>query len=559
MAAALPVGVALPASLESRREQMFPELTAAQIARLEKHGKRVRTQTGDVLVEPGGRYRCLMVVLSGSIEIVRPGLSGEELVVVHTANHFAGEMSILRGAASVIRARVREEGEIIAIDEEQLRGIVQTDAELSELFMRAFILRRVGLITVEHGDVVLLGSRHCAGTLRVRQFLTRNSFPHVNLDIDSDPGAQAIVERFQLTHDDIPVVICRGTVLKNPSNEQVAKCLGMNPQVDPARVHDVIVIGAGPAGLAAAVYAASEGLDVRVIETNAPGGQAGSSSRIENYLGFPTGISGQALAARALVQAQKFGALVSIASNALRLRCESPIRAVELAGDEMVHGRAIIIATGAAYRTLALDNLSQFVGTGVYYAATQVEARLCRGEEVIVVGGGNSAGQAAVFLASSCRRVHILVRSDGLADSMSRYLIRRIEESPNITLHTRTEITALAGNGNLEKVTWGSPTGSETRQIGHVFLMMGADPNTRWLANCVALDSKGFVKTGPDLGLEELSAARWPLQRAPYLLETSAPGIFAVGDVRCGSTKRVASAVGEGSVCVLLVHRVLSG
>jgi thioredoxin reductase (NADPH) len=548
----------MPANLESRRAQMFPELTPAQVARLERHGTRVRTNKGDVLAEPGERYRRLMVVLSGSIEIVRPGISGEELVTVHTVNHFAGEMSTLRGAASVVRARVREEGEILAIDSDNLRTIVQTDAELSELFMRAFILRRVGLIAVEHGDVVLIGSRHSAGTLRVQQFLTRNSFPHVNVDVDSDANVQALIERFHLSIDDIPVVICRGKVLRNPANEQLAACLGMNPQVDPARIHDVVVIGAGPAGLAAAVYAASEGLDVRVIETNAPGGQAGSSSRIENYLGFPTGISGQALAGRALVQAQKFGAVVSIASRALRLRCPSPVYTIELSGDEVVRGRAIIIATGAEYRTLALENLSQFVGNGVYYAATQVEARLCKDEEAIVVGGGNSAGQAAVFLSANCRQVHVLVRSNGLADSMSRYLIRRIEESPNITLRTRTEISALQGNGQLEKVTWRNDSGTETRQIGHVFLMMGADPNTRWLRDCVVLDAKGFVKTGPDLATDDLGQAHWPLRRVPYLLETSIPGIFAVGDVRSGSTKRVASAVGEGSVCVLLVHRVLS-
>ena len=548
----------MPANLESRRAQMFPELTPAQIARLERHGTRVRTHEGEVLVEPGGRYRHLMVILSGSVEIVRPGLSGEELVIVHTANHFAGEMSTLRGAASVVRARVREAGEILAIDAENLRAIVQTDAELSELFMRAFILRRVGLIAVEHGDVVLIGSRHSAGTLRVQQFLTRNSYPYVNVDVDSDANVQALVDRFHLSVDCIPVVICRGKVMRNPANEQLAACLGMNPQVDAARIHDVIVIGAGPAGLAAAVYAASEGLDVRVIETNAPGGQAGSSSRIENYLGFPTGISGQALAARALVQAQKFGAVVSIASNALRLRCESPVYAIELSGGELVRGRSVIIATGAQYRTLALENLSQFVGTGVYYAATNVEARLCKDEEAIVVGGGNSAGQAAVFLSANCRHVHILVRSNGLADSMSRYLIRRIEESPNITLRTRTEIAALEGNGQLQKVTWRNDSGTETRPIGHVFLMMGADPNTRWLRDCVALDAKGFVKTGPDLATDDLAHTQWPLRRAPHLLETSVPGIFAVGDVRCSSIKRVASAVGEGSVCVLLVHRVLS-
>jgi thioredoxin reductase (NADPH) len=548
----------LPLNLESRRDQMFPELTAAQIERLGRYGTRMRTREDEILAEPGELYRRLLVVLSGSIEIVRPGLYGEELVVVHTANHFAGEMSILRGAASVVRARVREAGEILAIDRENLRTVVQVDAELSELFMRAFILRRVGLIAGGQGDVVLIGSRHSGGTLRVQQFLTRNAYPYLSVDVEGDANLQAFIERFQVSVDEIPVVICRGTVLKNPSNEQLAKCLGMNPQVDAARIHDVLVIGAGPAGLAAAVYAASEGLDVRVIETNAPGGQAGSSSRIENYLGFPTGISGQALAGRALVQAQKFGAIVSIASSAARMRCEAPIHGIDLSGSELVRGRAVIIATGAAYRTLALENVNQFAGTGVYYAATNVEARLCKDEEVIVVGGGNSAGQAAVFLSASCRQVHVLVRSMGLANSMSRYLIRRIEETPNITLHTRTEITALHGNGQLQQVTWRSESGSETRGIGHVFLMMGADPNTGWLGNCVVLDAKGFVKTGPDLTADDLARSHWPLNRAPYLLETSVPGIFAVGDVRCGSIKRVASAVGEGSVCVSLVHRVLS-
>ena len=549
----------MPANLESRRAQMFPYLTAAQLARLVPHGARVRTRKGDVLAEPGERHRKLMVVLSGSVEIVRPGIAGEDLVTVHLPNQFAGEMSTLRGQGSLVRARVREDGEILAIDEEHLRAIVQTDSELSELFMRAFILRRVGLVSTAPGDVILIGSRHSAGTLRVQQFLTRNSYPYLSLDVDSDSSVQALLERFRVNVDDIPVVLCRGEqVLRNPSNEQLAACLGMNPQLDDARIHDVIVIGAGPAGLAAAVYAASEGLDALVLETNAPGGQAGSSSKIENYLGFPTGISGQALAGRALVQAQKFGATVSIASSALRLRCEPPLHAVEVSGGQIARGRAIIIATGAEYRQLALENLAQFIGVGVYYAATHVEAQLCKGEEVIVVGGGNSAGQAAVFLASSCRHVHLLVRSKGLADSMSRYLIRRIEESPNITLRPYTEIAALEGDGQLRRVTWRTGSTRETHDIGHVFLMTGADPNTRWLQGCVALDDKGFIKTGSDLGAEDLDPARWPLPRAPYLLETSVPGIFAVGDVRSGSIKRVASAVGEGSVCVQLVHRVLS-
>jgi thioredoxin reductase (NADPH) len=467
-------------------------------------------------------------------------------------------MSTLRGAASVVRARVREEGEVLAIDSEHLRAIVQTDAELSEILMRAFILRRVGLIASRSGDVILVGSRHSAATLRLQQFLTRNAFPYISIDVERDPSAQALLDRFHVSADDIPVVLCRGeTMLKNPSNGELAACLGMNPQVDDTKVRDMVVIGAGPAGLAAAVYGASEGLDVLVIETSAPGGQAGSSSKIENYLGFPTGISGQALAGRALVQAQKFGAEVTVASSAVRLRCEQRPYEIDLADGRVVRARAVVIATGAEYRRLALDNLERFIGVGVYYAATPVESRLCKDEEVIVVGGGNSAGQAAVFLAGGCRHVHVLVRSSGLAESMSRYLVRRIEESPNITLHTRTQVSALEGGTRLERVTWSNGAGAETREIGHVFLMTGAVPNTHWLQGCVALDEKGFVRTGSDLHAADLAPAQWPLSRAPHLFETSRPGIFAVGDVRCGSTKRVAAAVGEGSVCVQLVHRVL--
>jgi thioredoxin reductase (NADPH) len=547
-----------PNPIEARWDQAFPRLTPAQIARLEPHGTKQRTRKGEILAEPGERHRVMLVVLSGSVEIVRPGLSGEELIVVHAPGQFSGEMSTLRGAASVVRARVREEGEVLAIDSEHLRQLVQTDAELSEILMRAFILRRVGLIASRSGDVILIGSSHSAGTLRLQQFLTRNAYPYISIDVERDPSAQALLERFHVSVDDIPVVLCRGEkMLKNPGNEEIAACLGMNPQIDDSKIRDMVVIGAGPAGLAAAVYGASEGLDVLVIESSAPGGQAGSSSKIENYLGFPTGISGQALAGRALVQAQKFGAEVTVASSAMRLRCEQLPYEIDLSNQHVIRARTIIVATGAEYRRLALDNLEHFLGVGVYYAATAVEARLCNAEEVIVVGGGNSAGQAAVFLAGSCRHVHVLVRSDGLADSMSRYLIRRIEESPNITLHARTRVSALEGDTRLERVTWQNAAGAETRDIGHVFLMTGAVPNTRWLQGCVALDDKGFVRTGSDLHADELTPAQWPHARAPHLFETSRPGIFAVGDVRCGSTKRVAAAVGEGSACVQLVHRVL--
>jgi thioredoxin reductase (NADPH) len=546
--------------LETRREQMFPKLTPAQVGRLEAYGKRLRIRAGEVLAEPGDRRGRMLVVLSGAIEIVLPGMAGETLVTVHTTGNFSGEMSALRGAGSTVRVRVREDGEVIAIEHEDLRRVVQNDSELSELFMRALILRRMGLIAAQQGDVVLIGSSHSAATLRLRQFLGRNGFPHVSLDVDRDADVAALLERFHIGIDEVPVVLCRGEqVLRNPTNEQLADCLRMNPEYDDATVRDLIVIGAGPAGLAAAVYGASEGLDVLVLETTAPGGQAGTSSKIENYLGFPTGISGQALAGRALVQAQKFGADVTVASTVARLLCHRRPYRIELAGGRVVHGRTIIVATGAEYRPIAIENLSSFIGAGVYYAATHLEAQICRGEEVIVVGGGNSAGQAAVFLASVCRHVHLLVRSSGLAESMSRYLIRRIDESPNITLRPFTEITALEGNGQLERVTWRNSAKKETeaRDVAHVFLMTGAVPNTRWLEGWVALDDKGFVRTGADLRTEDLEATKWPLSRPPHLLETSRPGIYAVGDVRAGSIKRVAAAVGEGSACVQFVHSAL--
>lgn len=537
---------------------MFPHLTPAQIARLSAHGRKVATQKSQILAEPGD-HPPMYVVLSGSIEIIQPTLSGETLIVVHTPGSFSGDVGTLRAISSVVRMRVREAGEVLAIDEAQVRAIVQTDSELSELFMRAYILRRVALMTSQSGDVILLGSTHSAGTLRLQQFLTRNSYPFVNLDIDTDASVRDLLERFRVTVVDLPVLVCRASiVLKNPSNEEVAAILGMNQQIDDDRVRDLIVVGAGPAGLATAVYAASEGLDVLVLETGTPGGQAGSSSKIENYLGFPTGISGLALAARALIQAQKFGAEIRTAYPVMSLRCDQRPYSIEFANGHAARARSIVIATGAEYRQLSLDNASRFLGTGIYYAATSTEARRCGSGEAIVVGGGNSAGQAAVFLAGSCRMVHLLVRSTGLADTMSQYLIRRIDEMPNITLHVRTEITALEGKDQLSRVTWKTAgKDAETHDIGHVFLMMGALPCTSWLNSCIALNEKGFVRTGSALHGADLSAARWPNARQPEFFESSIPGIFAVGDVRCGSVKRVAAAVGEGSACIQQVHRAL--
>src|SRR5262249_45785119 len=359
---------------------------------------------------------------------------------------------------------------------------------------------------------------------------------------------------------DVPVLICRGdAVMRNPTNLQIADCLGFNEAIDQTRVSDLVIVGAGPAGLAAAVYGASQGLDVLGLESNLPGGQAGSSSRIENYLGFPTGISGLELTGRAYAQALKFGARMMVAKGATRLACGGTRYVVEIDGGPRVPARAVIIATGAQYRKPPLENLSSFEGAGVYYGATPMEAQLCIGEDVVVVGGGNSAGQAAVFLAQTARCVHMLVRGPGLADTMSRYLIRRIEENPAIVLRTRTEIVGLEGNQRLERVRWRVDSSGEieTRDIGNVFMMTGANPNTQWLDRCVVLDDKGFVKTGPDLSSNDLALAKWPLARPPFFLETSRPGIFAVGDVRGSNIKRVASAVGEGSTAVAFIHQRL--
>ena len=550
------------ATVASRLDHIFPTLTPAQIDRIATHGSVRQISRGEVLIEEGERVVPFFVVTAGQVEIVRPAKpgSGEMIVTVHGPGQFSGEVNMLSGRRSLFQARVTEPGEVIELDRKNMSALVQTDAELSEIFMRAFILRRVELITQGIGDVVLIGSNHSPGTLRVKEFLTRNGHPYRYIDLDLDADVQDLLDHFHFAVADVPVLICRGvTVLKNPTNQKIAECLGFNEAIDQTHVRDLVIVGAGPAGLAAAVYGASEGLDVLVLESNAPGGQAGSSSKIENYLGFPLGISGQKLAGAAYVQAEKFGAQVIIAQDATRLTCSRKPYAIETGSGTRVPGRAVIIATGAEYRKLAVDNLARFEGAGVYHGATFVEANVCAGEDVIVVGGGNSAGQAAVFLAETARRVHMLVRSSGLAESMSRYLIRRIEDNPKIDLHTHTEIEALEGNDHLERVRWRDrQTGAvETHEIRHIFTMTGAMPNTGWLRGCVAVDAKGFIKTGPDLSPDDLAAARWPLSRPPHLLETSLPGVFAVGDVRGGNIKRVASAVGEGSIAVSFVHQVL--
>jgi len=549
-----------PPSSGPPAEHIYPTLTPAQLGRIAAHGRRRRVEAGEVRVQAGEQTARLFVVVAGRIDVVRPSAAGDEVVVAFGPGMFTGEVTMLSGRPGLAQIRAGVAGEVIEVGRDELLALIQSDGELSEILMRAFILRRVELIARGISDVVVLGSAHCQGTLRIRAFLTRNGHPHTMLDLDRHAGVQELLDRFHVSAADVPVVItCGEVVLRNPSNQQIADALGFNDAIDQTQVRDLVIVGAGPSGLAAAVYGASEGLDVLVVESTAPGGQAGSSSRIENYLGFPMGISGQELAGRAYTQAEKFGAQVIIGKGATRLACDRKPYALELGDGQRLPARSVIIASGAEYRRLPIDNLPQFEGAGVYYAATFMEAQLCAGEEVIVVGAGNSAGQAAVFLAQAARRVHMLIRSGGLADTMSRYLIRRIEEHPAIVRHVQTEIVTLEGNGHLERVGWrdNHSERTETHAIRHVFAMTGAVPSTRWLAGCLALDAKGFIKTGPDLSPEDLATARWPLGRAPHLLETSLPGVFAIGDVRARSLKRVASAVGEGSIAIAAVHQVL--
>jgi thioredoxin reductase (NADPH) len=558
------VSLEFTASNVEHPREMFPQLTEAQIERIRPLGTVRKIKRGELLFDQGDVGVHFFVFLSGAMEIVQPVCEKEkkEKLVTHhdRRGEFTGEVSMISGRRALVRGRITEDGEVIDVKPEGVQKLIQTDSELSEIMMRAFILRRVELIKRGQGDVVMLGSRHCPGTLRLREFLGRNGHPYTYIDLDTEKDSQEILDRFHVKLEEVPIVICRGTaILRNPSIQELADCLGFNQAIDAVQVRDVIVVGAGPSGLAAAVYAASEGLDVLVIENNAPGGQAGSSSKIENYLGFPTGISGQELAGRAYTQAKKFGADIFISRSVTKLTCDRKPYILELEDGTKLSARAVIIASGAQYNKLKLPNLPLFEGTGVYYGATYIESQLCEGEDLVVVGGGNSAGQAAIYLAQAARKVHILVRSAGLSDTMSRYLIRRIEDNPIIELHPFTEVIRLDGDQQLERVTWqNKQTGkTETHDIRHLFSMTGAAPRTEWLNRCVAMDEKGFIKTGRDISDAEMVTAKWALDRQPYLLETTLPGVFAVGDARSGNVKRVASAVGEGSISVHLVHRTL--
>ncbi|MGB8654249.1 MAG: FAD-dependent oxidoreductase [Candidatus Acidiferrales bacterium] len=549
----------LPSALDART-QTFPVLNSAQIDRIHSVSKVRDVRKGDILFDQGDSNVPFFVLLSGKLEIVQPDLTGERTIVTHGPGQFTGEMNIISGRRSLVRGRVTEPGQVLEMTADGLRSLVAKDAQLSEVFMRAFILRRLELIHSGQGGFILMGSRHSAHTLSLREFLTRNDHPYNYIDLDTDKSSQELLDRFDVKPSEIPVVIChqRG-VLRNPSIPELADSLGLNAAIDESELRDLIIVGAGPAGLAAAVYAASEGLNVLVIEAASPGGQAGSSSKIENYLGFPTGISGQELTARAHAQSDKFGAKMMVARNVARLNCDKRPYKIFLDNGNNIATRAIVIATGAQYNKPHIANLEKFEGQGIYYGATFMESQLCEEEEVIVVGGGNSAGQAAVFLSETARKVHMMVRSKGLSESMSRYLIQRIEENPNIELLCRTEIAALEGDTHLERVTWKNKASGEnfTRDIRHVFIMAGASPRTEWLQGCLALDAKGFILTGRDLDGKSDPPA-WQLSRPPQMLETSLPGVFAVGDVRANNVKRVASAVGEGAIAIHLVHRALA-
>ena len=486
-----------------RQAEAFPLLTPAQIDRIRPYGTLRTVRAGEILFEAGDLGMPCFVVLSGKLDIVMRRLSGEHVFATHRPGGFSGDLVLISGTGSLARGRVAESGEFLEVPVAALRSLLAKDAELSDIFMRAFIQRRLALVAGGIGNVIILGSNYSANTLRLREFLTRNGHPHTYVDLDSDAASQELLDRFDLKIDEIPVVLCSGkAVLRNPTTQHLAECLGLSVAVDESRIRDVVIVGAGPAGLAAAVYAASEGLDAVVIEADFPGGQAGSSSKIENYLGFPTGVSGLDLTRRAVVQAEKFGAQMLVGQRVVQINCDQRPYQLSLENGEILQARSIVIAAGAQYNKPNIANLKQFEGNGIYYAATFMESQLCGGDEVVVIGGGNSAGQAAVFLAGTAHKVYMLVRGKTLSETMSRYLIQRITKHPVIELHLETELVALEGDSHLEGVTWLDRSSGEktTRDIRHVFVMAGASPRSDWLRGCLALDQQGFIPYRSGLG-----------------------------------------------------------
>ena len=539
--------------IEERRAQVFPVLTAEEIARMRRFGAPRRFADGERVAETGKVSRGMYVVLSGKIRVTGRDAHGENLdVTEHGPGSFSAEVSQLAGRPSFVDAIAVGETETLEIVSERLHALLVAEAALGEKLMRAMILRRMALLESGAGGPVLIGSAQSHEVARLRSFLSRNGVPHQLIDPATDSDARAFIERYAPEPSQLPLAVCpNGDVLRNPSETELARCIGMLDAGPPDTVYDVVIAGAGPAGLSAAVYAGSEGLSVMVIDARAFGGQAGASARIENYFGFPTGISGQALTGRGYTQAQKFGARMLIPMEIVRLRCDpaqrEPMR-LELGDASSVRARSVVVATGARYRRPSeCSNLMAMEGHGVWYWASPIEAKMCAGEEVVVVGGGNSAGQAVVFLSSYAKKVWMLVRGPGLAASMSQYLIDRIAATPNIEVLTRTQLSGLTGSreSGIQSVAWRSGSGdSERHTVHNVFLFLGAEPSTQWLADCdVAVDNKGFVLTGADGGLS---------------LQTSIPGVFAIGDVRAGSVKRVGGAIGEGAAVVAQLHDFLA-
>ncbi|WP_043288192.1 FAD-dependent oxidoreductase [Paraburkholderia oxyphila] len=540
--------------LETRTDQAHPRLADEEIERARRFGDEVRWQAGETIYKAGQFSTGVLVLLRGIAQVTRhEGLGPNNVTTIRQGpGHFLGEAAQLSGRPSLVDAHALTDVVAVQLAPEQLRALIVAEAELGERVLRALVLRRAGLIEQGCGPV-LVGRPGEARLVALEGFLRRNDHPHTVIDAHSDPDAVALLERIAPSADDLPVVVCPdGTVLRAPTENRLAATLGWLPSFERARDYDVVIVGAGPAGLAAAVYAASEGLTVAVFDARAPGGQAGASARIENFLGFPMGISGQALAGRAFVQAQKFGAHLFIPCRVSSLRCADEVVSLELEGGHRVSARTVVVASGASYRRPAIDGLAGFEGRGVYYWASPIEAKLCAGQDVVLVGGGNSAGQAAAYLATHARRVHVLVRGAGLEATMSQYLIKRLAASPNIEVWARTRVERLEGEEyGLTAVHCMSPQGPCSIRTRHLFLFTGADANTQWLRGCdVALDDKGFVLTGQgDPGHP---------QSAVLSLETSLPRVFAIGDVRSSSIKRVAAAVGEGAAVVAQIHSVLS-
>lgn len=536
----------------------FPRLSTAQMATLAARGRQRTVLAGEVLFAEGDRGFCFYVVVDGAIEILDRSRGVPRTVVVHQPSQFTGDVDMLTGRAALIAARVAADGEVLELSATSLRDAVDEEPELGELILKAFLMRRSLLLSDGFAGVRIIGSRFSVDAHRLRDFATRNAIPFTWVDLESDPQADELLRQFGVAAADTPVVIGReGKFLRRPSIEQLAHCAGLDIEFDPAEVHDLIVVGGGPSGLAAAVYGASEGLDVVVLERLATGGQAGTSARIENYLGFPAGISGAELTRNALIQAQRFGARITVPGVAARLGIDDGVRLVTLADGTRLRARCVLVATGVSYRRLDLPRFRDFEGAGIYYAATEMEARLCRGDDVVVVGAGNSAGQAIVHLSRHARTVHVVLRGDDLGSSMSRYLVDRVEHIENVFIHRGSTVTAVEGDQHLAAVRISDASGTETRlATPALFMFIGADPNTGWLSGCVELDAKGFVLTGPQLSRTTADDQKWSaIARSPFLLETSIPGVFAAGDVRSSSVKRCASAVGEGAIAVSFVHQ----